>query len=167
MVHRPSRARWHDVARLHIERRVSISDTSFFFEDDAVILDLPAGPYLISALIATEAGVEYVSAVRVYAEPARFRRGDACGAVNVVFGQIGICDRDVAEEALNRIANSEDWSMYSELLCTTELTTTITIPGGIPMAIVRLGSDGSVYDLVDPRQARRVGVEVAFEPEED
>lgn len=148
------------IAQLSVDSQISISDTSYFY-DEAVIIEVPSGRYQVEVAYDFPEGHKHVAAMRVAPEKSTdLCRGPKLGSLIVDFGQVGICDRDAVEAAFE-ILGDEQMNKYYDQLDSTELTLIVRLPGQTEMIVVRPGfGDGSypVYGIVD-----RSGTQVGFE----
>lgn len=153
-------ANWKYAGELNIASgQLSISDTSYFY-DSPVVVPLKPGMYTIHADIAEWSGEDYVRTVRIEREH-NTRRGACLGKVQVDFGQIGLCDRAVTEEAFERLGDDK-MHLYFDQLNTTELFGTVSLQNGTIMMYFRPGfGDGTyrIYELLDAHGGL-LGVEI-------
>jgi hypothetical protein len=153
---------WEFVGSLEVCGKVSISDSSYFF-DSAVIVDVEAGNYLVELLFSAPGAAQEAVRVRPASPEITLRANGYLGEVLVDFGQIGICDREHAVKAFEQLGD-DGMSRYYDQLSTDELVREIKICGEAKMLLIRPPSgDGSypVYRLIS-QDGRRAGFEVHF-----
>jgi hypothetical protein len=151
---------WTPIGELAVQGRISVSDTSFFYDDPAIV-SVVAGRYAIGVRRVEIDGHEHVMAVSAVRSSTPLIRGRVVGEVSVSFGQVGICDRDEVEKAFDALGDT-GMATYFDQLNTTDLTGWITLPGGVTMAMVRPGfGDGTyqLFELVDA-EGRVQGIEL-------
>ena len=151
---------WNAVNDIDIDSRLSISDTSYFY-DEPVIVSLPKARYRVTVRLISPEGDQHVAAVRLVSSDEEVSRGKRVGSVLVDFGQVGFCDRDAVEKAFEAIADDE-MSLYYDQLDTTTVSGQAVLPGAVKIAYVRPGfGDGTypVYELLRP-DGTVIGVEL-------
>jgi hypothetical protein len=151
---------WKLIGKVDIRSRLSISDSSYFY-DDPLIIDMEAGNYLASVRYVLPEGHKHIAGVRVAALGPALSRARWVGNVLVDFGQIGICDRDAVEASFNLLGD-DGMSQYYNQLNTIALVDWVQLPGSTKMLILRPGfGDGSypVYELLRP-DGTRGGIEI-------
>lgn len=157
-----TRLRYTCIGQIEIVSHISVSDTSYFY-DEAIIVDVRPGQYQVDVAYSFPEGHQHVASVRVIRrECTEWHRGKKLGLLVVDFGQVGICDRDAVEKAFDGLGDTQ-MSRYYDQLNSTDLTLVVRLPGQIEMIVVRPGyGDGSypIYGIVDGAGAL-VGVEIS------
>lgn len=152
--------KWEPLGTLKIRGRLSVADTSYFF-DKPLILDLVPGDYQVSARYVLPTGHKHIAGLRVGTAEVALTRGTEIGKVSVDFGQLGVCDRDATEAAFDSLGD-EGMPRYYDQLNTTALVEWVHLPGPVNMLVVRPGfGDGAypVRELLRP-DGGRGGIEI-------
>ena len=110
---------WKPVGEVDIASRLSISDSSYFY-DEPLIVPVASGRYRMSRYL-VESGHKHVAGIRAMTMAGQVIRGNAIGRVPVDFGQVGLCDRDAVEHAFDKLGEAR-MSDYFEQLNTPDLT---------------------------------------------
>ena len=137
--------KWESLGELEIGGRLSISDTSYFY-DEPIVVPVEKGKYEVSVQYGMENGSSHVELVRVAAISMQCLRSEAIGSVQIDFGQIAICDRDAIELAFDALGD-ERMPEYFEKLNTTEPVGWINLPAGERMFFARPGFGDGVYPV--------------------
>jgi len=152
---------WELIGQLEILGRISISDSSYFY-DQPVIVPLDPGRYSVSVSYGIQAGHRYIARARVTtSEEEQLKTGNKVGFVGVDFGQIGICDRDSVETAFDILGDSRMPEYFAQLNIA-DLFGTVKLPKEIKMFIFRPGfGDGNypIYEILGS-EGRSRGVEI-------
>jgi len=154
-----SRSAWECIGSIEIRGRLSLSDTSYFY-DDPVILDVDPGVYRINAVFGDFQGFRHLMAIRVInAEDVLL--GGVVGNIGVDFGQIGICDRSAVEAAFDVLGDA-GMGEYFDQLNTTELIGIVGLPLGVAMYIFRPGFGDGDYPVIElfDLNGKRSGVQI-------
>lgn len=136
--------------------QVSISDSSFFF-DDAVIVRFESGVQQVELGLGGDGGIRVV---RIASRPGT--RGAKLGEFGVDFAQVCVCDRARAEAAFESLGD-EGMQQYYDALSVSDAVVSVRV-GGCDFLLLRPHSgDGrySVYEWMD-RDGIRCGVELDF-----
>lgn len=154
---------WEKVADIEIRSRISVSDTSYFF-DTPVLVPVPGGFYSVSVCYHTCENFRHIGSLRMLMAGATVsKRGNMIGTVVVDFGQIGICDRDTVESAFDVLGDG-GMHQYYDQLNTTDLLGWVCLPKSARMLTIRPGfGDGSysVWALTGMHGATE-GIEISF-----
>jgi hypothetical protein len=137
--------KWESLGKLDIAGRLSISDTSYFY-DEPIIVPVGNGTYEVSVQYGIENGSSYVELVRVAAIGKQCSRSEAIGSLIIDFGQLGICDRDAVEHAFDALGD-ERMPEYFDQLNTSEPVGWISLPSGERMFIARPGFGDGAYPV--------------------
>ena len=154
---------WEESGQLELRRRLSISDTSYFY-DEPLIVPVTPGNYVVSAAYGETDGIRHVRCFRVMLCGVELRsRRPGLGEVIVDFGQVGICDRDAAEAAFESLGE-HGMDDYHRQLDYTDLSKWVHLPGPTLMWSARPAYGDGVYPAYDLRDqnSKRIGVEVSF-----
>jgi hypothetical protein len=153
---------WETVGTVPIGGRLSVSDTSYFY-DEPVLLSLLPGHYSVMIRYGSNDGAKYVSAMRV-ARGTDLVRGSRLDDVVIDFGQVGVCDRDAVEKAFDVLGDA-GMSNYHDQLQTNDLVKTVILPNKAEMFIVRSGFGDGLYPvyLLGASDQIPAGIEIDFE----
>jgi hypothetical protein len=155
-----AKADWEVIGHLETQGRISISDSSFFY-DQPVVVSVEPGKYSVSVLYETRKGHRHIARARVATSEEPVKLGTVVGIVGVEFGQVGVCDRELVESAFDVLGDSR-MPEYFNQLNTTELIGIIKLPEEVKMYIFRPGfGDGRypVYEILASNGKRR-GLEI-------
>jgi hypothetical protein len=162
MVPERSSLNWETVGTIPIGRRISVSDTSYFY-DEPVLVSVPTGEYRLMIRPGKSDGDKYISALRV-ARGSDVSRGSRLGDVIVDFGQVGVCDRDAVERAFDVLGDAGMPAYYQQLQ-TTDLIRIVTLPDNVNMFAVRSGFGDGLYPvyMLGSSAQMPAGIEIDFE----
>ncbi|HKQ39495.1 MAG TPA: hypothetical protein VJ063_15565 [Verrucomicrobiae bacterium] len=150
---------WELVGDIAVRGRLSISDTSYFY-DHPIIVEVIPEHYSVRVRYVSSEGHNYIAGVRV-AHHGSLARATWMGNVTVDFAQIGICDRDAAEFAFNLLGDG-GMPYYYKQLDTVGSVEWVQLPGSVKMLVIRPGfGDGSypVYQLLRS-DGTKAGIEI-------
>lgn len=134
---------WRLVDTLETRSRLSVSDTSYFW-DDFLDVNVRPGTYDVWICLIFDEGHEHVAAARLIESTQRaFERGASLGEVGIDFAQMGFCDREAVKRSFESIADPENSIYYDQL--TNELRSgRALLPMGAKMVYVSTGyGDGT------------------------
>lgn len=156
---------WHRLGLVEIASgQLSISDTAYF-DDAAVVIDLPPGQYDVLVLPIALDGHTHIAGAQVRAQAiASSARGALLDRVDVEFGQIGVCDRRTMEAYLAGL-ELERPEYMEQLSRTVELTGSVSAGGVVVMQYFHPGFGSDKYPIYElwGADGRRVGVEIECE----
>lgn len=151
---------WEMIGQIEIRGRISISDSSYFY-DQPVVIELESGKYSVSVSYAVSDGHKHIARARVATSEGLLKLGNEIGVVGIDFGQIAICDRAAVEAAFD-VLGDRGMPEYFVQLNITDLTGKVRLPGDVIMFIFRPGfGDGNypVYELLG-LNGERSGLEI-------
>jgi hypothetical protein len=147
-----------------ISGKLRVSDPMFFRDlPPSPTFDVECGTYRVTAKTITYAGDRRVSRLRAMVkEPSSF--GPRLGDVRVDFGQVGIFDPVILDEAGEKMDNAEGEKMIANLDAIREFGVVQLGPDEravLPLAVSGFGDGGyPIHELL--LDGKRVGLEVVF-----